>query len=229
MPYIARKKQYKKYPKKAAFAPRVKRVLYSIQEKKHNTAAGTAQDITNLWTVNALHCSTTAAGTDTVGSGIVQGAGFNERVGERIRLNTLRVMLWLLPKSGAVIPDIGMTCRIIIVQDRMPDFGYPSITEVLTNDQIHAPYNLTKRDRFKILKDFVHQQVATISNGAAVAGGGPQSLTELTFYPKCEIEYTGTTGVTASVFKNGFFIFTICSGNNCTTMQRFVQLEYTDM
>jgi len=233
MPYYrknTKKTGYKRYNKKVnSFTPKVKRVLYSIAEKKHVEFGNTAQSIPNTWAINALHCSTTAAGTDAVGSGIVQGAGYNQRVGERVRINALKICLHLYPTSAATMPAAGMTCRFIIFQDKMPNLGYPAVSDVLEDTGfLNSQYNLTKRDRFKILKDFVHQQVPTISSATVPLGGGPQSLTQMNFYPKVEMEYTGTTGVTAAVFKQGFFILARCSANNCTTMEWRNQIEFLD-
>jgi len=227
----AKKRTYKKYNKKVnSFAPKVKRVLYSIAEKKHLEFGNTAQTVNSSWGINSLLCSTTASATDATGSGIVQGAGFNQRIGERIRLNKLAVMFHVLPTSGAVIPANGMTCRFIIVQDKLPNLSYPAITDILETDaSVATGYNLTKRDRFKILKDFVHQQVPTISSTTAVLGGGPQTLTRLEFYPKIDIEYTGALGLTNSVFKQNIFLLSFCTGANCTTMVWRNQLEFTDM
>jgi len=228
--YKSKKRGYKRYNKKInSFTPKVKRVLYSIAEKKHLEHGNTAQSISNSWSINQLLCSTTASGTDSVGSGIVQGAGYNQRVGERVRITKLSVVLWLYPLTGASVPATGMTCRFIVFQDKLPNLGYPGVTDVLETNSLMSTYNLTKRDRFKILKDFVHQQVATISDGAGVIGGGPQSLQKLNFYPKCEVEYTGTTGVTAAIFKNGFFIMALCSAANCTRMEWRNAIEFQDM
>jgi len=231
MPSYNKKRVYKRYNKKVnSFTPKVKRVLYSIAEKKHLEHGNTAQTIGSVgWGINQLLCSTTASGTDSVGSGIVQGAGFNQRVGERVRITALRITLYLYPTSGGVIPVNGMTCRFVIVQDKLPNLGYASVLDIMETNSIMSNYNLTKRDRFKILKDFVHQQVPTVANAGAVLGGGPQSLQKLNFYPKCETEYTGSTGVTNAIFKNGFYILALCNVAGCTTMEWRNQIEYQDM
>lgn len=200
-----------------------------MEEKKHNfqitvpaVAAATG------WYIGNLLCTTTASVTDAAGSGIVQGTANNQRIGDRIRVTKLEVIINIVPTIVAG-ETAGSTCRVMIVHDKEPHLGYPTSALIMDPDSdMGGMQNQVQKRRFTIMKDFVHEMVPLGTNAAAVIAKGPKFLSKFTFYPNQVIEYSGNGGVTANIVKHAYYVMYAADGGSCCTVRATALAHYVD-
>lgn len=229
--YPYRKRTYKRRQYKprryATLYPAVKSIVTSMEEKKHVQTTGTAFNALKNWQLVNICCNTSAAGTDS-GGGIAQGSTETQRMGERVTLKRIDVVINIDPILANVNQN-GSLCRVLIVHDREPHLGYPANTTVLNvaND-IRTLQNLTYRTRFTIVKDFVHSMVITANNVAANFGVGPAGLFKFSLFPNKIMQFSGAAGVTANIVKNCYYIMVSSDDDNCCQLSYACQLQFTD-
>lgn len=221
------KKSYKKTPYRkqryTSLYPAVRSIVTSMEEKKHVQSIRSPANTATTWEIQNLLCDGAVTATDT-GGGIIQGANENQRVGERVLLKKLEVIVHINPVT-ANVPDNGSLCRILIVHDREPHLGYASVSNVMqTANDYRSNQNMTYRTRFIILKDFVHSMTKVSGPGS-----GPPFLGKFVFYPNKIIQFSGAGGVTANIVKNAFYIMYCADDANCCAVDAYAQAHYVDI
>lgn len=118
----------------------VRRLRRSDEIKFHDFASG---------------ITTSAAGTITYLSGITEGPGSAERIGQKIAPNKLTV------RDGVIWPTVQAWYRLIIFQDNLTTGAAPAVTDVLATAAWNASYNHANETnkRFRILSDKILQGV----------------------------------------------------------------------
>jgi len=216
------------------FAPRVKKVMQSLLEEKFiiNQNCTTVQPILgNNWFMCNVLCSQTASQTDGAGSGIVQGNGVNQRIGNRIRLKKIDINFEIKPTVANVEAN-GSSCRLLLVHDRNPTLGYPAGTDIMSEFTHRAQQNLINKKRFVILKDIIHQMTWIGTKAAdTIASAGPQLMGKFTIYPKYELNYQSNSGLTAFITNHCWYLMAINDTGTITSCCDFIavtQVSYTD-
>lgn len=141
MPFWARRRANRRWRKfiRRRFTKRVRRVAYSIAEKKYfqfwinagvgslgsappsdyvtSNLAATTSDIWRFWSFL---------------NGIQQGAANNQRIGNNIFVRYVHISLYFVPtpaaNGDAVVRDTGSICRYVIVRDRKHGGGQVAAT-----------------------------------------------------------------------------------------------------
>lgn len=213
------------------FAPRVKRIITSMAEEKHNIGQFINMNVPgDAWQIFNVMCSQTASATDTGSSGIVQGNGDSQRIGDRIRLKKIDINFMISPIVAAV-GATGTGCRILLVHDKQPNGAYPSATAIMNSASILSNQNLVHKKRFTILKDIVHQMTWTGSTTTTPNAAGPELIGKFTIYPKHEVNYQTTVGVTSALTNHAYFVLAINDSGattQCCTVSADTQVSYTD-
>lgn len=225
-----KRKTYKPYK----LAPRVKKIITSMEEKKHIVTnisdANTIQAVplTNTWRIFNLMC-TWREDLAAEQTGIIQGTSAEQRVGERIHVMKNEFVIRIIPTTvTGVSTQGGSTCRIIVFFDREPHNAAPGVTQIVNTNNFLATQNLTTKPRFQIIKDFVHVMVPLTQNAGAVASSGPQFLQKITINKKYTTHYVGAGGKTAETLKNGLFIMAVTDGAACCSFTVQNQITFTD-
>lgn len=213
------------------FAPRVKRIVQSMVEEKHIEQFTPAQNVRgDVWMIGNVLCTQTASATDAAGSGIVQGNADNQRIGDRVRLKKIEINFFVSPVVAAV-DATGSACRILLVHDKQPVGGYPATTTIMNSNFILANQNLVNKKRFTILKDIVHQMTWLGNTTTTPNAAGPELIGKFVIYPKYELNYNTTTGITSAQTNHAFYLMAINdtgAATVCCNLQFNTQTTYTD-
>lgn len=226
-----KRRSYKPYK----LAPRVRKIITSMEEKKHqitgiyNVNTTGAVPLTSTWKLYNLMCDW-REDLSAESAGIKQGSGSNERVGERIKVLSNELTIRIIPTSPVtgVSNQGGSTCRIVIFLDREPHNSMAAATQVMNTNNFLAQQNLTTKPRFQILKDFVHVMVPLTQNAGATVAAGPQFLQKFKINKKFTTNYVGTNGTTTEMLKYGLFIMAVTDGTACCSFTVQNQVTYTD-
>jgi len=223
----SKKKTYKPYK----LAPTVRRVVTSMAEKKHKTMyienATTLSTLTvgSTWQIYNLLCGWTTA-SDV--SGITLGTGPDERIGDKIQVQNIELILRIIPDVANTNKSGGSTCRVIIFYDKEPHQAKPAVSSVLTVDNIFATQNLAQNRRFTILKDFVHQMVPLTTNTTTTVAAGPLFFQKINIKRKVNVEYVAGGATTTSMNKNTIFMMIVAEAANCCVFNAVQTVSYTD-
>lgn len=115
------------------------------------------------------------------------GTDINQRVGRKVKLNSLQTDMTIVCEDGGT----GRECRMALVYDRNPNGAMPIYSDIFADvagtTNAWTGVNLKNRDRFKILRD--HKQFLV---GSSVSG-----VTEIS------LSYWGSTGCKSDYIKLG--------------------------
>jgi len=153
-------------------------------------------------------------------SQLVQGLDINQRVGDSIRLQHIRVFgTWVVNASAT-----GSACRIIIFRDLAQNGTPPSVSDVLAASSgvqgVNAPVKAINVDRFAILFD----------NVTCVSTNGDQQLAfSFDVAHNGHIRYLGTTAAAASEGRGTLYLLNISDeASNTPTVSWYSRIKYTD-
>lgn len=156
--YRRGRRAYGKYSNQAAKALQIARAVQAVVnvEYKHHTV------------VNTTDASTTA--NVFLLNGIANGDTSQTRNGNSIKPKALAVNM-MTKQDGAQSSRI----RLLVVRDKDSSGTAPTITEVLTTNQVLSHYNIeTDQNRFDILRDDLF-----VMNGDAAGAGEQTSNTQV--------------------------------------------------
>lgn len=227
-----------KYTKRKSYkafklAPRVRKIITSMEEKKHqyisiyNATALNSVPIGTSWGIYNLMCNWNQF-TTSEGGGIAQGSDFNQRIGERIKVLSNEITLKISPVTANVSNEGGTTCRVVIFLDREPHFALAAGGTVFNTNDILGQQNLTQKSRFQIIKDFVHVMVPLTANGGTKLSSGPMFLQKFKINKKFTMQYSGTAGITNTINKYALCIAVVADGASCCGFDVQNQITYTD-
>lgn len=168
--------------------------------------------------------------------GILPGTGVSERVGNRIKLNGIDIMLKITPNPNGM--DItGGVCRFVVWHDKSYRAAMPSANQLFqmaggTTPLIHAHYNPTYEHRFTMHQDLLHQFNFTGTKdpqGTASNTAGAEGVYKLHIPAKTVIEYADANGGESSFVDDMWgFAFIADSGTQCCSLEMQVLVRYTD-
>lgn len=129
------------------------------------------------------------AGDPVPQAGIINGAGFNQRIGRKIFLKYISARMriyWLQSQAATLSPVTTNNCvrvRILLFYDRQPNLTLPAAADVmninpgLTVETFQEDRN---RDRFvRLLDQTVNMTIAQPNNGAGIASWNDNSICTL--------------------------------------------------
>lgn len=207
---------------KNALGRQIRQVVQDIEEKKFivfNTLASTGQATFNEWKFNSLLVEHNA--DPSLGAGITQGAAVNQRIGNKIKLQGIDLIVKIEPRS--TIDLMSGFCRFCVVHDKRSNGSTAlTATQVFTTDDHFGFPNPNYTDRFTITNDWVHSVVATSGTTA-----GPDGLYKIHIPAKSVIEYSGA-GTLPTILNHGWWFGFVTDKDDCCTLQVKTIVYYTD-
>lgn len=186
----------------------------------------------------------------------VSGAGFYQRVGNKIAMKSLQIRGLIYPGGANAAATVEQICRIMVIYDRQTNGTAPAVADVLlatkfdntTETTASSPINMNNRDRFYVLMDMQVLLPAIGVNGATAAstetigidingnsGDANQGQYNINRFIKLkglEAQYKGNNGNAGDVAAGGIFVLAISSGDaNASSswkMAYSARLRYND-
>lgn len=232
--YTRRRKTTKRRQAKVS-APRVRKIVLSMNEKKYKEGSF-SMAVGTSWMFMSLLAGATgdpaAVTWTTTPFRIGQGNDANTRIGNKIFLHAVRLSFVITPSGNNHGNLDGDTCRCILYHNKeAAGIQVPSSSSVFSTQTIDSPRYIPLKTRYTIVKDALHTfvPIATDQGGASTTFTlAPVGSYAFTIYPKKKIEYTSTTGALSEIFKDDYGLGCIARKGYCT-MTCQVQLIYSDM
>lgn len=217
------KRRAKKTPKScAAKAEQALRICRYVQfrdkpELKHIDVSGSSIAIT----------PTTSPTVYDIGTDIVSGSGYNDRIGDRVRLVNLNFRFQLGSALTGVLDDL---CRLVIFKVKEPKGVAQTLSDIIQTNtavtNVYSPLRWDTRANFTILYDKVYRLNNADTSGSSYA---------LRYNYKVNIPLHGSImkfqGDSATVNDNNLFFFIV--GNNASpnnpSWSFYYRLTYTDV
>ena len=145
-----------------------------------------------------------------------QGVLASQRVGRKIQMKSL-LLKW---KTDAIEGATDVSpFRVLVVYDKQTNGILPAVTDILTQNMIIVPNNLSYADRFITLMDFMTDPQQNTS----------QSLCGTQFRKlNLEAMYQGAGGTIAEINTGGVYIL-VANPTNADSMNFFARIRYTDI
>jgi len=177
-------------------------------------------------------------GAFTLLNGIAVGTGIDQRIGKKIKMDSVYIRGRVAMASAISSPSnasasFAQQVRMIVFYDSQANGTTPTITQVLKAADPASQLNLDNRDRFKILKDkcftFGNQSYYT----ATGYGGVGPAIANIKFFKKLNMDvFYGTTSNTAADIQTGglwlLFVGDFTSGASDCEADITSRLRYTD-
>lgn len=185
------------------------------------------QLVTNTWTCHSLLTSRDDS------TGITQGIGASQRVGNRIRLQGIRLTVRISPVPGASqANNAGSLCRMVIWHDKQCNSAATAPTLIFTNNTadlaISANYNPVYEHRITKHQDFAHAMVSTGVDSANQMTMGPTGQYVIEIPARTVIEFTGSADGQAALAQDNWGIAYCGDGANCCHIQAEALVRYVD-
>jgi len=207
---------------KAQLSRRIKQVVNGFAETKYAAGEFTYNTtfVGTVWNVESILGKLT----------IDQGPASDQRIGNKIFIKKMVINFYIVP-SGTMVAAMtdGMTCRVAIVRDKMPNGAAPAAQNIWITDTLLSPVNGAMTSRFNILKDFSHSMVVTSTNGTSPVSAGPPFLGSIVMYPRQTVGYNSGSGTVTDIMTNNYNIMAIADNVNCCVLKYHVQVEFTDV
>lgn len=179
---------------------------------------------------------------------IAQGVGDNQRVGQRVRLHSIRVtgIVSFYPAATGIVQADYL--RAIFYYDRQTNGASALWKDIIYNDNTGFSLSLDnpnwyQRGRFKILRDFkipvpacsATVAMALITNGNVLTVPSPTSAEmKIEFYKdlkgKLDIIYNGTGNAVSQINGGGLFLaIQNLQGTNWWNIDVSTRVEFTDV
>lgn len=205
----------------------VKQYMTNIEEKKYITMQGWAtaarpQGLLPIltWSFQPLLCEYNAIPTSA--TGIIQGSAVNQRIGNKIKLTGIDIVIVMTPTNGTAY---GSFCRMCIVHDKKHNSGSTlSGGNVFTRDDVWGVPNPLYSDRYTVSNDMVHQMVITTTSPSS----GPEGLYKVHLPFKTVIEYNGTPGGLNQIINHMFWLGYVTDYTPSCVIAPSITVSYTD-
>jgi len=164
----------------------------------------------------------TTFGTGILLNGLANGSDASTRIGRKVNLKSIYVRWSALFVAGA---GGGGAIRILVVYDKQANATAPVITDILLANDFNSPNNLSNRDRFVTLCDYVTEQLSTASN-LSDTGVIRKGLNLETMFN------AGSAGTIGDITSGSVYMFIAQSGGITTTaptMSYRSRIRYTDV
>lgn len=178
---------------------------------------------------------------------VQQGPGLCQRIGNKISLKSVRLRFALAATGSEPSNTEAQDCRLMLIYDRQPNGGYPSLNDVLNslqqnnalsnptgNNLITTNLNPNQFERFSVLMDkMITLPTPTINNPALTTYGlvGPTGngqdlpwfIDEYIKLKGLECSFKGTTNpeVIGDVTTGNLFLLSIGEFSSVTTYWSF--------
>lgn len=185
-----------------------------MAETKHFDATVTTFNLGATWFFKSLICA------------IAQGTGSGQRIGDKIFVKSIRVMIMMVSTPANLLKTGGL-CKAILYHNRQTNGVQIAATTVYNNDDIMGLRNLQKTPTCSILKQ--HQGPMLVTSIDATGNStGPPMCVNLVCYPKKVITYSDNTGLIADVVKDDYGFAVVGTTANMATVAVRFQVTYTD-
>lgn len=155
-------------------------------------------------------------------NGLMPGSSASERIGRKVTIKSLLVR-WQSRLSATSVG--GSPVRILIVYDKQANATAPAITDILLIDSFQSQNNLSNRDRFVTISDFITEPVS-VQNNHSNAG---------VIYKKLNLETmfnAGVAGTIGDISSGSIYMFVAQTNGVSTAVIDFaasVRIRYTDV
>lgn len=159
--------------------------------------------------------------TITLLNGIAQGATEITRVGRKCQLTKISFNWTSVIPPGATG---GCCLRFKIVYDKQTNGAAPTILQVFSSDNFHAPNNLANADRFITLVDHITPPLS-IQGDTQVSGKVSRKL-------NLETIFGGSTSGIASITSGSVYLFVAQSGGalaSSPNLQAVIRTRFIDI
>lgn len=170
---------------------------------------------------------------DSLLTGIAQGNTATTRIGQKIFVHKIEIMVYCEPVStGFVYPNTVSQCRIMCWHDKEAVGAVPTAAAFFQADNWTALQNTAQNMRYRILNDFAHSMVVTGVNnpvGATALATGPPMMRKYTLYPKKQIVFSDTGSTITSILKDDWGIaFCVSIASSCAFKYNY-KVTFSDM
>lgn len=184
------------YRKKKSFAARVKKIAFTVAEKKYKDIV--MADAAQL-----------TGGTATLLNGLQQGTSDSTRIGHRVTVVQIDVSLFCYGVAGASAPGQGdnMICMVIQDRDNKRASSF-SITDMFTAaNVIQAQRVASSMSRFRQIS--LHGAAVSPTSAAGVAATTVTPPVPIRFSKRVNIpvEYLGNVGDSTDIQKNALWLY----------------------
>lgn len=170
-----------------------------------NPASGSELKFTDLGASTSLANSAITWSTPTQICRISPGTGPSDRIGRKLRVTKLYLRWWfgLNNTNGTVTGSSPL--RVIVVYDKQCNGVAMPVTDLLLTDGFLSANNLTYRDRFVVLMDFLTPSISSTAT-KSVAGSEIKNTSLEVLYN------TGPDGLVGSISSGAFYIMCAYNG-----------------
>lgn len=163
--------------------------------------------------------------TDTTGGitgipGIIQGIQSNQRTGNDIFVRYIDVTVRVTPKT---MDTNGSTCRLVALHHLKPNGGTVASTGVFNQDQFNSVRNIAQKFKYKVLKDFVHSFVTTVSTN-----GGPEYLYQFRIPVNKKVRFNSAAASAGDLISDDYLVGFCADSAACCTVTVKGAVVYTD-
>lgn len=163
--------------------------------------------------------------------GIVQGTGASDRIGNKIKLQGIDLMVKIEPIQSGMDAN-GSMCRLVVIHQKKNNGAAPTQTQCFTG--LGTPHlvadiqNPVYENRITFHQDIVHNMVMTGTNVAPANTAGPEGLYKIHIPAKSIVEYNSSSGGEASLVSDGWYIAITSDGAACCAITTNCVVRYTD-
>lgn len=165
----------------------------------------------------------------TTGNGIGQGTGVSDRVGNKIKLQGIDLMITVNPDPSDAGMLNGSLCRFAVWHDKQCNGSLPTTSQILVTDAIYGNQNPNYEHRLVKHQEFVHSMVFTGVNSVASPASGPAGLYKIHIPAKTVIEFNGSTGGIANMVGDNWFFTMISDNDDCCKVLVEATIRFVDM
>lgn len=205
---MGRKRSFR--PKAKVAAARVRRVVLNMSEKKFFNqnvgVVGTEFPAAITWDFFSALATNASGG----GTGIKQGTGASDRLGNKIFLRAIHFTITMAPLFGAGMTN-GCVCRVIVYHNKEAVGTLPSGITMFTLNNINSNRAVEYMPKLSVIRDFTHSMVTTAAVAASTPlSVGPMTIKKFSIYPNKLISFTSNTGAISDFLKDDYG-FGICA------------------
>jgi len=211
--YLRKRKTFRRKSVRA----KVKRVLFSMAEKKYFESSGTVATIPATWT------------SDSVIDGLGQGTAATNRIGNKIYVHKIVITLLLAPVFSGVNAN-GSVCRVAMYHNKEASGALPGATPaIFESDSIIANRYVPKLPQYTLLSDKTATMVISATNGATYNAAAGKVVYRICVYPKKRIDFQSNAGTISDLFKDDYGLAYIADSNVCCSLQWKSQVVFSDV
>lgn len=214
---------YKKQRKAVPVASALQRQALRVGGVSSNTPELKFVD-TSITT--AIPFGSAAFTSGTLLNGMASGADASSRIGRKVNLKSLLIR-WSFAAGAATTWDTNF--RILVVYDKQAGGAAPAITDILLTDNFNSQNNLSNRDRFVTLCDYITpKNIGGANNGCVTTDDG-------VIFKRFNLEEmfnAGSAGTIADITTGSIYYFVAQTGAALTanlSQSTRARVRYTDL